>query len=125
MEIAYTVLAYTVLALHGSFVLWVFAGGFVARRSRRLFLVHMASVAWGLFAIASGFPCPLTRLENHFRGLAGLAPYAEECIPHYVWIPLGLPEGPIAPYLLAAPAVVLNLLAYRGGPRPRRPAADA
>lgn len=116
MEVTYRALAFGVLALHAAFVAWVFAGGFLARRSRRLFRVHMASIAWGLFSVVTGFPCPFTQLENHFRARGGLISYADECIPHYVWIPLGLPQAPLAQVLIIAPAVALNYLAYR----PRR-----
>lgn len=123
MDIGYRVAAFAVLALHGAFVLWVFAGGFFARRLRRWFRLHLASIAWGIFSVATGFPCPLTRLENHFRDLGGLVAYTEECILHYVWIPLDLPRGPVAPFLLVAPAVALNGVAYR--PRHRTPSADA
>lgn len=117
METLYHALALLVLLVHCAFALWVYCGGFVARRSRLLFRIHMASVAWGLLAVTTGYACPLTRLENHFRLLAGLPTYEAECIPHYVWEPLNLPGGAWAGVLMVTAALLLNYLAYR----PRAP----
>lgn len=109
----YGLLADLVVLLHGAFVLFVVLGVFLVARWRRLLPIHLACAAWGAYLEFTGAICPLTPLENHFRGLAGEAGYAGGFIEHYlvpVIYPPGLTER--TQIVLGIGVVVLNVTAY-------------
>ena len=72
-------LADLVLVLHLAFIVFVVAGGLLAWRWRRVPLLHVPAVLWGVFIELSGGVCPLTPLENDLRGAAGSAGYSPAC----------------------------------------------
>lgn len=109
----YRLIADALVALHATFVLFVVTGGFLALRWRRLAWFHVPTALWGAIIEFMGWVCPLTPLENHFRGLAGETGYEGGFIEHYL-IPVLYP----ADYTLAlrltlgALVVLLNAAAY-------------
>jgi Protein of Unknown function (DUF2784) len=68
---AYRLLADAVMLAHFGFLVFVALGGFLARRVRGVFGVHVLAVGWGSITVLVGLPCPLTAWEDRFRLLAG------------------------------------------------------
>lgn len=124
----YRALTELTVLLHLGFILFVLAGGFLARRWRWLTIAHLSAVAWAIYAeIASGVACPLTTLENYFAQRAGLATYQEDFVTRYL-VPIIYQDGlsPHTQHLLVAIVVLLNLLAYATAlKRIARPASAA
>jgi hypothetical protein len=110
----YRVLAELVVALHFLFLVFVVAGGLLARRHRLVMALHLIAVAWG-FAIEAvpGMSCPLTALENRLAVRAGGAGYQGGFIEHYL-LPVIYPEGLTRGMQvgLAVLVVVVNVLVY-------------
>lgn len=109
------------VAVHFAFLIFVVAGGFLARRQRWLVIPHLLAAAWGVYVEATpGLICPLTPLENEFALRAGQAGYQGGFIEHYL-VPIIYPEGltPVAQWGLAALVVLINAAAYTW-PRQRR-----
>lgn len=96
MVVHFVVLAYIVL------------GGFVAWRWPRALFAHVPFLLWGLGIAFLGFVCPLTELENHFRGQAG---YEDGFIAKYLDGVLYPDEYLVASRILAA---ALVLASYTG-----------
>ena len=119
---AYRVLADLTVAVHFVFVVFVVAGGLLARRHRFLVIPHLAAAAWGVYVEAvPGLVCPLTPLENAFAARAGEAGYEGSFIEHYL-VPVLYPEGltRAAQWVLAAAVVLVNIAVY-AWPRHRHP----
>jgi hypothetical protein len=120
----YRLLADLTVAVHFSFLIFVVAGGLLARRYRWLTLPHLLAAAWGVYIEATpGLICPLTPLENTFAIRAGEAGYQGSFIEHYL-IPMIYPEGltPARQRVLAGLVVVVNVAVYAWPrPRPRAP----
>jgi Protein of Unknown function (DUF2784) len=109
------------VAIHFAFLIFVVAGGFLARRHRWLVIPHLLAAAWGVYVeVTPGLVCPLTPLENAFALRAGEAGYQGSFIEHYL-VPIIYPEGltPVLQWGLAAFVVVINVAAY-SWPRRRR-----
>ena len=107
------VLADLAIAAHFAFLVFVVAGGLLARRWRWVAVPHLAAAAWGVYIeIADGL-CPLTRIENRFARRAGGAGYEDSFIEHYL-VPIIYPAGLTRPmqWGLAAFVVVLNVAVY-------------
>ena len=117
----YGVLADLVVFLHGAFILFVVGGGVLVFRWRWLAWLHIPAALWGATIEFTGWICPLTPLENHFRRLAGEAGYSGSFIAHYV-VPLVYPEGLTqrGQLLLGFVVVGLNLVIYWAVWRRRR-----
>jgi hypothetical protein len=110
----YRLLTDLTVAVHFAFLIFVVAGGFLARRYRWLAIPHVLAAAWGVYVEARpGIVCPLTPLENLFAFRAGEAGYQEGFIEHYL-VPIIYPEGLTREmqYGLAAFVVVANAAAY-------------
>lgn len=124
LSMAYRVLADLVVLGHFAFLIFVVAGGFVARRHRWLRVPHLLAAAWGVYAeVRPGFICPLTPLENDLALRAGEAGYQGGFIEHYL-VPVIYPEGLTqhVQWALAVLVVAVNVVAY-ALPRRRTPAA--
>jgi hypothetical protein len=78
-------LAYAVVLLHLVFVIFVVLGGVAALRWRWVAWVHIPAAAWGVLVEYAGWICPLTPLEEHLRGRAGMDQYSGDFIAHYVF----------------------------------------
>jgi hypothetical protein len=90
---AYRLLTDLTVAVHFAFLIFVVAGGFLARRHRWLVVPHLLAAAWGVYVEATpGLICPLTPLENAFALRAGEAGYDGGFIEHYL-VPIIYPEG--------------------------------
>lgn len=109
----YRLAADAVLILHLGFIAFVLLGGLLVAWKRRLLLLHLPAVAWGIFVELTGRLCPLTYWENHLRHLAGGAGYQTSFVEQYL-LPLIYPSWLSVPvqYLLAAIVVLINLLVY-------------
>ena len=118
-----SILADAVLVVHLTFIVFVVAGAALLWRWPRLAWLHLPAAVWGAFAASSGTVCPLTPLENHFRGLAGEQGHAGGFIESYL-LPLIYPGGltPVVQWLLGGAVVVVNALAYAAWWRSRRSA---
>ncbi|HEY6839418.1 MAG TPA: DUF2784 domain-containing protein [Geobacteraceae bacterium] len=86
----YSILADLGVLHHGAFVLFVVGGGFLVIRWPRLAWIHIPAALWGATVEFTGWICPLTPLENHFRLLAGDEGYSGGFIAHYL-VPLLYP----------------------------------
>ena len=117
----YRILTDLTVAVHFAFLIFVVAGGFLARRHRWLAIPHLLAAGWGVYVEATpGLICPLTPLENTFALRAGQAGYQGSFIEHYL-VPIIYPEGltRAAQWVLAVLVVVINVTVY-AWPRPRR-----
>jgi len=117
----YRVLTDLTVAVHFAFLIFVVAGGFLARRYRWIAIPHVLAAAWGIYVEAMpGILCPLTPLENQFALRAGQAGYQGGFIEHYL-IPIIYPEGltRLAQYGLAVFIVLINVAAYSWARRRR------
>ena len=106
-------LADLVLVLHAGFVAFGVAGGLLVLRWRRLALLHLPTVAWGVAIELGGSVCPLTPLENRLRAAAGQAGYAGDFLGHWLQALL-YPPGLTRELQLALGAglLMLNLAVY-------------
>jgi len=117
----YRILTDLTVAVHFAFLIFVVAGGFLARRHRWLAIPHLLAAGWGVYVEATpGLVCPLTPWENTFALRAGQAGYQGSFIEHYL-VPIIYPEGltRAAQWVLAVLVVVINVTVY-AWPRPRR-----
>jgi len=109
----YGFLADLVVLLHFAFVLFVVAGGLLTLRWRKIAWIHIPAVVWGIAIELTGWVCPLTPLENHFRREGGAAAYNESFVVHYiepVLYPEGLTRG--SQIALAATILIVNVAIY-------------
>lgn len=87
----YQFLADLLLIIHFAFILFVVSGGLFALRYRRLVLLHLPALIWGVYVELSGRICPLTPWENRLRQLSGEEGYSGGFIEHYL-LPLIYPQ---------------------------------
>jgi hypothetical protein len=80
----YRVLVACVLSLHALFILWVALGAAVAYSRPVLRWLHTGSLIWGILIEVFPWVCPLTFLENWLQIRAGVEPYHEGFLLHYV-----------------------------------------
>ena len=76
----YQLAAEAVLIAHLSFTAFAVLGGFALPIYPRLAWFHVPTVVWGCAVTLAGWVCPLTPLENWFRGLAGKSGYEKDFI---------------------------------------------
>jgi hypothetical protein len=110
----YRLLTDLTILLHFAFLIFVVAGGLLARRYRWLALPHILAAAWGIYVEAMpGLRCPLTTLENTLALRAGHAGYDGGFIERYL-IPVIYPEGvgPEGQLMIAASIVLINVAIY-------------
>ncbi len=109
----YLVLADLAVLAHALFVLFVVGGGLAVLRWPRLAWLHLPAATWGVAIEFTGWICPLTYLENHFRRLGGEAGYGGTFIHHYLE-PLLYPLGLTLRHqlLLGIGALVINAAIY-------------
>ena len=106
-------LADIVVALHLAFVVFVVAGGVLAIKWPRIAWAHIPAAAWGAIIEFSGWPCPLTPLENWLREREGSAGYAGDFVARY-FMPVLYPEGLTrdAQIVMGFAVIALNLGLY-------------
>ncbi len=99
--------------IHLTFICFVLFGGILVLRWKWVSIVHLPAVAWGALIELEGWICPLTPLEQHYRGLAGQSGYTGGFIEHYL-IPIIYPNGLTRPIQIGIGIVVIaiNLSIY-------------
>ena len=109
----YRIAAELTLILHFLFIVFVLFGGlFCLHRTRWLWL-HLPSVLWGVWVEWSGWICPLTPLESHFRQRASGQGYLGGYVEQYL-IPLLYPAQLTVSlqWFLGSLVLVVNVLIY-------------
>ena len=108
----YRALAAAVFILHLLFILWVIFGAIFTRRRPLLRWLHIASLIWGILIEIEPWTCPLTYLEDGCLQRAGIAPYQQGFLLHYLDA-IVYPDIP-AWILIAAAAIVvmINAVVY-------------
>ncbi len=119
---AYAVLAAAVLAAHLVWILWVVFGAVLTRNRRGLTWFHIVSLAYSVVIDSGPWTCPLTALEQALQARAGMTPYRQGFIVHYLEA-LIYPNVPDAVVTWAAVAVcaanaAVYVARFRHGPRP-------
>ncbi|MBM3907337.1 MAG: DUF2784 domain-containing protein [Gemmatimonadetes bacterium] len=109
----YLLIADVLVLLHLAFVAFVVLGALLVLRWPRLAWVHIPCAAWGALIEFTGWVCPLTPLEVHFRRLGGDVGYAGDFIAQYV-LPVLYPAQLTRPtqWALGALVVAGNVTAY-------------
>ena len=82
--VPYGALAGTVLAAHLLWILWVILGALLTRQRPILGGFHILSLIYGIVIDGAPWPCPLTLLEQWLQGKAGVSPYTESFLVHYL-----------------------------------------
>lgn len=80
----YSSLAIFVLLLHALFILWVVFGSLLTPPRPILRWLHIASLVWGILTELLPWPCPLSLLENWLEAKAGVDPYQDGFLLHYL-----------------------------------------
>ena len=109
----YPFLADLVLVVHLAFVVFVLCGGLLVLRWRWITWLHLPAAVWGAVVEFTGWICPLTPLENWFRGQDGETSYSSDFMAQYllpVLYPGNLTRG--LQLLLGTGVVVLNAAVY-------------
>ncbi len=107
----YRSLADLAMIVHFVFIAFIAVGGLLAWRWPRLIWLHVPAVVWGIAIITVGVTCPLTSLEQHFRGLAGETGYEAGFVDRYLEDVIYPDELTPLLRLLAAAAVVAGYTA--------------
>jgi hypothetical protein len=113
MAQTYQCLAVGVLVIHLAWILWVVFGTLFTRHRPVLRWLHIASLVYSiLIELLPWPPCPLTALEGLLEARAGIVPYHEPFLVHYLDA-LVYPDIPVQLLVGCAVAVCLfNLGVY-------------
>jgi hypothetical protein len=104
-------LADVTMVVHFIALLYIGLGGFLAWHWRRSIFVHVFFAAWGVIVNVLPVPCPLTALEDWFRGMRGLGPLPGGFNEYYIYDEI-IPR-PLLP-VVAVGAIVLLIVSYVG-----------
>lgn len=110
----YLFLTQLTVVVHLLFILFVVAGGFLARKKRWIRIIHLFAVAWAVYVeLSPGLICPLTDLENYFAYRAGLATYEGDFMTKYL-VPIIYQDNltPNIQMILAGIVIMINIIAY-------------
>jgi hypothetical protein len=102
-----------VLLVHVVWLLWVIFGAALTRGRPILAGFHLASLAWGVAVEVGPWPCPLTALEQSLQEKAGMTPYTQSFLVHYL-DRLVYPDIPAAGLTAGAVAVCALNVAWYG-----------
>lgn len=81
----YQVLAEGVLAIHLLWIIWAIFGWLVTARRPVLRWLHILSLLYSILIETLPWPpCPLTMAEQRLESLAGIRPYREPFLVHYL-----------------------------------------
>ena len=80
----YHLLAVAVLTVHLGWIVWVIFGWVVTRNRRVLRCFHILSLIYSILIENLPWPCPLTIAETRLEELAGIEPYREPFLVHYL-----------------------------------------
>ena len=109
----YELAAEFTIIVHFLFIVFVVIGSLLCLIKTKLLIVHLFSVAWGVYIELSSQICPLTYLENWFLKKAGLIGYNEGFVSKYIFklvYPSGLNEQ--IQILLAIVLILVNIFLY-------------
>jgi len=111
----YPFLANAVAVIHIVFILFAAFGGLLVFYGRRWAWLHIPAVCWAGLVELTGWICPLTPLENHFRVKAGITAYGTDFMEQYVW-PILYPQALTRWHqvLLGTFVILINLAIYAG-----------
>jgi len=102
-------LAIAVLALHLAWCAWVVFGWLFTRGRPWLRWAHIGTLLYSIFIESAPIPCPLTLAEQWCEARAGIAPYREPFLVHYLEAAI-YPDVPLAVLVPVAVVVCLILL---------------
>jgi len=105
----YHALAIAVLALHLVWCTWVVVGWLFTRGRPWLRWTHIGSLFYSIFIETAPIPCPLTLAEQWCELRAGIVPYREPFLVHYLEA-AAYPDVPTAILVPVAVVVCLILL---------------
>jgi len=108
-------LAHATMVVHFIALLYIGLGGFLAWRWPKAIFVHIFFALWGIaINTVPGLPCPLTSLEDYFRGKQGLGSLPGGFNEYYIYDDL-IPRGllPVVAVLAILTVVVSYVGAYR------------
>ncbi|MBC8439057.1 MAG: DUF2784 domain-containing protein [Deltaproteobacteria bacterium] len=80
----YLILANIILAVHLLFIIFVVFGSLFVFYKKWFSFLHIPAVIWGILIEFTGWICPLTPLENHFRIIAGQSGYKHSFVQQYL-----------------------------------------
>ena len=106
-------LADSILIIHLLFIVFVVFGGLLVFYRKWVVWLHCPAFLWGALIEFSGWVCPLTPLENHFRRLAGQGGYDNGFIHTYL-LKIIYPDGltPGIQIFLGFGVLLINLFVY-------------
>jgi len=78
------VLAIVTLTVHLLWIAWVIFGWVVTRNRPVLRWLHILSLVYGILIEILPWPCPLTLAEQWFEAHAGMEPYHQPFLVHYL-----------------------------------------
>src|SRR5437764_13561075 len=92
-------------------LLYIGLGGFLAWRWPKSIFVHVFFAAWGIAVNVFPIACPLTAIEDYFRGLQGLGPLPGGFNAYYLYDTV-FPRSLLP--LIAVTALVIVAFSYVG-----------
>jgi hypothetical protein len=105
-------LAGATMVVHFAALLYIGLGGFLAWRWPKAIFVHIFFAMWGVaINTVPGLPCPLTALEDYFRGLDGLGPLPGGFNEYYIYGEI-IPRG-LLPVVMVG-AIMVLIVSYVG-----------
>jgi len=105
----YRMLAIVALGLHLLWCLWVGLGWLFTRGRPHLRWAHIGSLLYSIFIETAPLPCPLTLAEEWLESRAGIAPYSEPFLVHYLELAI-YPNVPLIVLVPTAVALCLFML---------------
>ena len=70
--------------MHLAWIVWVIFGALLTRNRRWLAWCHIGSLIYSIVIEAGSWPCPLTLAEQWLQARAGIVPYREPFLIHYL-----------------------------------------
>lgn len=109
----YRILADLVLTVHLSFIIFVIIGGFLLLKNKKWMIIHLPAIIWAIILEIKGWICPLTPIENWFRGKGGQEIYKQSFIEHYL-IPIIYPDKLTRRFqiTLVCSIIIINVALY-------------
>ena len=102
-----------IVIIHLAFIIFVAAGALLVMKWNRLAFIHIPAVIWGAIVEYTGWICPLTPWENHFRRLAGDSAYQGDFTGNYI-LPVIYP-GELTrniQIILGSIVIIINMIIY-------------
>jgi hypothetical protein len=109
----YQLLADAIVITHFIFIVFVVGGGLLVIYWPRVTWAHLPAAIWGAVVEFTGWICPLTPLENHFRELGGGVSYSGDFIAQYLLVVI-YPENLTAEIqcILGGLVIAINVIFY-------------